>query len=95
MRTLSLQYQLSVKSWQQHLFAVELKVPEHNEATLTFALPSWIPGSYMIRDKKHHGNNLYPCRHWGRNSGSENRQANLGGCHQRRWRYCQLCGLRE
>lgn len=43
MRTLSLQYQLSVKSWQQHLFAVELKVPEHNEATLTFALPSWIP----------------------------------------------------
>jgi len=50
MRTLSLQYQLSVKSWQQHLFAVELKVPEHNEATLTFALPSWIPGSYMIRD---------------------------------------------
>lgn len=45
-----LQYQLAIHSWQQHMFAVQLIVPQHEAQLLTLSLPSWIPGSYMVRD---------------------------------------------
>lgn len=50
MNSTRLQYQLSIHCWQQHLFAVTLTVPKHDAQLLTFSLPSWIPGSYMVRD---------------------------------------------
>ncbi|MBU2976940.1 PDZ domain-containing protein [Alteromonas sp. C1M14] len=45
-----LHYALSVQSSAEHLFAVTLTIPPSNHNTLTLTLPSWIPGSYMIRD---------------------------------------------
>lgn len=50
MNSASLHYQLSIYSWQQHLFDVILTVPSHESQTLSLTLPSWIPGSYMVRD---------------------------------------------
>lgn len=45
-----LHYRVQVESITRHLFRVELEIDcsEYNE--LTLSLPSWIPGSYMIRD---------------------------------------------
>ncbi|BFT30288.1 PDZ domain-containing protein [Alteromonas sp. D210916BOD_24] len=45
-----LHYSLSVSNWRAHEFTVVLSVPAHKEKTLTLTLPSWIPGSYMVRD---------------------------------------------
>lgn len=45
-----LQYTLSVSSVSQHLFSVCVAIPAHEQQQLTVSLPSWIPGSYMIRD---------------------------------------------
>lgn len=50
MITSSVHYQLSISSWQQHLIDVTLTVPEHDVSSLTLTLPTWIPGSYMVRD---------------------------------------------
>ncbi|MDO6565939.1 M61 family peptidase [Alteromonas sp. 1_MG-2023] len=50
MNSPTLHYQLSIFSWQQHLFDVTLTVPSHKTQTLNLTLPSWIPGSYMVRD---------------------------------------------
>lgn len=44
------QYQLQVKSVSQHLFSVTLSVKSEEFDQLHLRLPSWIPGSYMIRD---------------------------------------------
>ncbi|GGF56777.1 M61 family metallopeptidase [Alteromonas lipolytica] len=46
----ALQYSLSIDSVSQHLFAVNVSIPAHNEQQLTVSLPTWIPGSYMVRD---------------------------------------------
>ena len=46
----SLHYHLSLDSWQQQTFHVTLNVPSHQAQSLSLSLPSWIPGSYMIRD---------------------------------------------
>lgn len=45
-----LHYSLSVSNWRAHEFTVVLSVPAHKEKILTLTLPSWIPGSYMVRD---------------------------------------------
>ncbi|WP_018981701.1 M61 family metallopeptidase [Salinimonas chungwhensis] len=43
-------YTLSVASKSQHLFNVELRIPNSESTSITLTLPAWIPGSYMIRD---------------------------------------------
>ncbi|MEG3768028.1 M61 family metallopeptidase [Alteromonas sp. 14N.309.X.WAT.G.H12] len=45
-----LHYALSVQSCAAHLFAVSLSIPATEQKSLTLTLPSWIPGSYMVRD---------------------------------------------
>jgi predicted metalloprotease with PDZ domain len=45
-----LSYRVTPLRPEAHLFAVELLIPEPAAASLTLALPAWIPGSYMIRD---------------------------------------------
>lgn len=39
---------------EAHLFAVEIRVPEPTPEGQAFAMPAWIPGSYMIRDFARH-----------------------------------------
>ena len=47
----TLSYSVAVASIQQHLFSVSLHIPAQQSAgPLRLTLPSWIPGSYMIRD---------------------------------------------
>ncbi|HHH38707.1 MAG TPA: M61 family peptidase [Sedimenticola sp.] len=43
-------YRVSPRSPEAHLFEVVLEVEEPDPAGQAFALPAWIPGSYMIRD---------------------------------------------
>lgn len=45
-----LHYALSISNWRVHEFSVSLTIPAHKDNTLTLSLPSWIPGSYMVRD---------------------------------------------
>jgi predicted metalloprotease with PDZ domain len=45
-----LTYRVSPVRPEAHLFAVELLIAEPTAASLTLAMPAWIPGSYMIRD---------------------------------------------
>lgn len=46
----ALHYTLTISNWRAHQFTVTLQIPKHSENTLTLSLPSWIPGSYMVRD---------------------------------------------
>ncbi|MBJ2129323.1 M61 family metallopeptidase [Alteromonas sp. IB21] len=46
----ALRYTLTISNWRAHQFIVVLHIPEHSENTLELFLPSWIPGSYMVRD---------------------------------------------
>ena len=46
----ALHYTLTISNWRAHQFTVALHIPEHNDSSLTLTLPSWIPGSYMVRD---------------------------------------------
>ncbi|KAF0809154.1 hypothetical protein A167_02068 [Alcanivorax sp. S71-1-4] len=39
---------------EAHLFAVEIQVPSPTPEGQAFAMPAWIPGSYMIRDFARH-----------------------------------------
>lgn len=39
---------------EAHLFAVEVRVPSPTPEGQAFAMPAWIPGSYMIRDFARH-----------------------------------------
>jgi len=48
--SVSLTYRVSPVRPEAHLFAVELLIAEPVAASLTLAMPAWIPGSYMIRD---------------------------------------------
>lgn len=43
-------YTLNVDSISQHVFLVTMSVPALNQSIVEVTLPSWIPGSYMIRD---------------------------------------------
>ncbi|MEC8416627.1 MAG: PDZ domain-containing protein [Pseudomonadota bacterium] len=48
--SLSLHYALCLSNWRAHEFSVSLSIPAHQNDTLLLSLPSWIPGSYMVRD---------------------------------------------
>jgi len=48
--SLQLRYTVDFSSADQHLFNLELHIPSHQHQQLTLSLPSWLPGSYMIRD---------------------------------------------
>lgn len=43
-------YHLSIASISEHLLNIEMIIPANQEKSLTLSLPSWIPGSYMVRD---------------------------------------------
>ena len=45
-----IKYTLSAKNLHAHLFEVELSLTNPNPLGQVFSLPSWIPGSYLIRD---------------------------------------------
>lgn len=49
-----IQYEIGVENKNEHLFSVAMciyvKPNQSSENSVTLALPSWIPGSYMIRD---------------------------------------------
>jgi predicted metalloprotease with PDZ domain len=47
---MSIKYKLSAKNLHAHLFEVELSLKNPNPLGQVFSLPSWIPGSYLIRD---------------------------------------------
>ncbi len=47
---MSLIYEITPTSPHKHLFSVSVTVPEPNPLGQVFKLPSWIPGSYLIRD---------------------------------------------
>jgi len=47
-------YRISPKDPAAHLFEVSLTVEEPDSAGQEFAMPAWIPGSYMIRDYAKH-----------------------------------------
>ena len=48
--TSALRYTLTISNWRAHQFTVALQIPEHSGSSLVLSLPSWIPGSYMVRD---------------------------------------------
>ncbi|HET6719948.1 MAG TPA: hypothetical protein VFH22_09890, partial [Rhodocyclaceae bacterium] len=43
-------YRVVASRPEAHLFTVECRIPAPNPAGETFALPAWIPGSYLVRD---------------------------------------------
>lgn len=47
-------YSILPKDPAAHIFEVRLSVAQPDEAGQVFALPAWIPGSYMIRDYAKH-----------------------------------------
>jgi len=47
-------YRISPKNPAAHLFEVSLTVEKPDSAGQIFAMPAWIPGSYMIRDYAKH-----------------------------------------
>jgi len=47
-------YRISAKDAAAHVFEVSLTVEEPDSAGQIFAMPAWIPGSYMIRDYAKH-----------------------------------------
>lgn len=49
-----LRYTLTPKDLHAHIFQVELTLDNPNPLGQVFSLPSWIPGSYLIRDFSKH-----------------------------------------
>ena len=47
---MTIKYKLTPKNLHAHLFEVELTLQNPNPLGQVFSLPSWIPGSYLIRD---------------------------------------------
>lgn len=45
-----IKYLITPKNLHAHVFEVELKIQNPNPLGQVFSLPSWIPGSYLIRD---------------------------------------------
>ncbi|WNC68499.1 PDZ domain-containing protein [Thalassotalea nanhaiensis] len=43
-------YRISASNPNAHQFTVTIDIPSHEHSQLTLSLPSWLPGSYMIRD---------------------------------------------
>ena len=52
--TVAHHYSISAKDLGAHLFEVRLTVAEPDPDGQIFAIPAWIPGSYMIRDYAKH-----------------------------------------
>ncbi|MED6325285.1 MAG: PDZ domain-containing protein [Pseudomonadota bacterium] len=48
--TSALRYTLTISNWRAHQFTIALQIPEHSGSSIELSLPSWIPGSYMVRD---------------------------------------------
>lgn len=47
---MAIQYTVNPKNLHAHVFEVELHLQNSNPLGQVFSLPSWIPGSYLIRD---------------------------------------------
>ena len=47
---MAIKYTVTPKNLHAHLFQVELSIQNTNPLGQVFSLPSWIPGSYLIRD---------------------------------------------
>ena len=47
-------YEINAKYPNRHIFKVRLKITDPNPLGQVFQLPSWIPGSYLIRDFSKH-----------------------------------------
>jgi len=47
---MAIKYTVTPKNLHAHLFQVELSIQNPNPLGQVFSLPSWIPGSYLIRD---------------------------------------------
>ncbi|MEK9887444.1 MAG: hypothetical protein VW735_01710 [Gammaproteobacteria bacterium] len=47
-------YEITAKYPNRHIFEVRLKITDPNPLGQVFQLPSWIPGSYLIRDFSKH-----------------------------------------
>lgn len=43
-------YSISASNPNAHQFTITIDIPAHQHCELTLSLPSWLPGSYMIRD---------------------------------------------
>ncbi|WP_300451523.1 M61 family metallopeptidase [Accumulibacter sp.] len=54
MKTTPVRYSLRPSNLQAHLFEVRCTLTESDPAGQRFALPAWIPGSYLIRDFARH-----------------------------------------
>ena len=52
--TAALRYRIWPKDPAAHLYEVSVTVPEPSASGQVFAMPAWIPGSYMIRDYAKH-----------------------------------------
>ena len=49
-----LNYQISPSNPENHLFSITLEFPSEQGKTYNLSLPTWLPGSYMIRDFAKH-----------------------------------------
>ena len=49
-----LNYHLQPHSLTQHLWQVRLSFTQLDNQNFSLSLPSWVPGSYMIRDFARH-----------------------------------------
>jgi predicted metalloprotease with PDZ domain len=54
MKTSPIRYSIRPSNPEAHLFEVTCSVAKHDLAGQCFALPAWIPGSYLIRDFARH-----------------------------------------
>ena len=50
----TIDYQLSLHSPQAHQFAITCTIPKPDKSGQQLALPTWIPGSYLVRDFARH-----------------------------------------
>lgn len=52
--TTAIRYRIEPSTPEAHLFSIECTIPQPSPDGETFALPAWIPGSYLIRDFARH-----------------------------------------
>lgn len=57
----NIHYQIALESIHSHLFSIRLIIKRPDPAGQILSLPSWIPGSYMIRDFARHILNISAC----------------------------------
>ena len=76
-------YSIHPKDPGAHLFEVRLTVAEPIDSGQVFAMPAWIPGSYMIRD---YAKNVITAR-----AESDGRDVMLRKLDKTRWRAAPVC----